>query len=703
MSILEVQKEMLAEQILFYILHNNVIPTSEQIVQILKDRTRELDLNQPQSSQPVTQFAYREESSAKKINTLSRKVWDDLEVLYRALDYTERENARLSSTILTRLDLLSRRCSEMIARADRLLLTSENTAGLLNAVGDEFTDGSKVDTEETTALLDLEGGSVHNQYLRPEALISQDSYDLSRLRNRDVVTSILTAFTSPTPGTRDSQNTYLISGDARSWIYTVTSDRQNPVSIAVQIDFQNCLNGADYLKTRKITLSPFIVNNSVRVLLQYSKDKVSWLEIPSENPQRQIAGPTVFLTEEFEFKYLRIMMTKTHHTRLSQNGKYIHDFGIKELKISNVLNFYERESVFQSKVLSVDNITKASLSVACENIPTETSIDYYISFVVDGTTTEEQRVTPLNRDDLTSALTAEIGGIVPASSESAINLEDREFDGAQNPDLFTLDALATDAVRIWRNVGIKGALYSVRASDNRVTEAGWNYTDGTYSCYVQIIDPAGLTIDVGGSPIKIDGLPFSGRVTLSKGNHKVEIQERNWYSLEGLYRVTEFDPITKTFKGRQKKYGDRGFTLSREEGPESIVNYNVVDPLYPYNQKLLIEGLDYQAGFNSPEGRIYQGVSRFAAELPNQVALNLLENSDASQRDMFSIVQGRTEEAVSKFAVKWSAFNDENPRELFVIETLTGDRAQGVILRAVLKTTNPKKSPSLDGYEIRTI
>lgn len=705
MNILEKHKEYLAEQILLHILHNNIVPTAEQLIGILRARTSTLDLGQPQSSQPIVEFAYREESSANKVNKLSRSICDDLNVLYRTLASVEEQNEVLRSIVLPKLDSLSRKCAELLSRADRLLITAEDTTGLLHAVGDEFTDTSKIDLLRSTATIDLEGQTVHSRYLQADTLRIDDSYNLNNLRNGDILISVLTAGASPAPGTRDSENRYLLSGDSRAWIYTVSSERQNPVSIAVQINFSNCINGAEFLKTRKIVFSPFIVNNSVTVLLQYSKDGVLWQDVPSENPQRQIAAPTVFLTEEFEFKYLRVVMTKSHHTRLSGSGKYIHDFGIKEIKISNTLNFYERESVFWSNVLPVDNVTKASLSVACEHVPPETSIDYYIGFVINGESTELQRVDPLNRDDLTSALIAETGGISSSTGDAVINWADRSFDGAQNANLVTLDIFADEAVRLWRNVGVSDALYSTRQADTRITEAGWEYKDGTYTTYIQVTESGGLTIDIGGSPMVIDGVSSTGRIRLSRGVHKVEVLERNWYSLEGLYSVTSFDPITKTFTGSQRKYGDRGFTIQREEEPEIVVRYNVTDPLYPYNHKLLVEGLDYENNFDElSAGRIYRGVGRFAAFLPDQVSLNLLEGNDSLDRGQFSIVTGRSEgEAQLKFALKWTAVNEEEPRELFVIETVTGDRASGVILKAILKTTNPKKSPSLDGYEIRVV
>lgn len=715
MNISDVHLDLIAREILLRILEEGEIPSAETLVYLTDLRTEGLDLAQSEFAQEEPGVEYEEEASAGKFNKLSRLLVGDLAVLYRGFGDLEVGLSDVSHRTLLELQRLSRQTKDLISRANRLLLTTEKTGGLLNVVGDDFVDLEKVDEANTTAFVDLEGHTVHNQYFNSDELSTIDAFELSRLEESDVRITPLDPRIRRTPGTRDSVVNDILSESETPWIYTVTVPDQNSVGIEVRIDFTNAVNPLRGLvSTNKIVLDPYVVNNSLLVHIQHSMDGLIWEDIPVQDATRRVSGPTAYFVDNLEFLHLRIILTKDTHTRLDQEGGYVHDFGIRRLHISEVGSVYQQESELVSKqhiILDEEGnrkkFTKASLSVACEHIEPDTNIEYYIAFLDNVLSQGDyQRLVPLSREDANGPLVAEVDGILRTAATKTIDTTDPSFPGDTVDENYLLTgSVSTRSIEVWRNVGSNDRYYSVRQSDNRLVEGGWQYENGFYSTFVYVDTDGGLELDFGPTSIEVDGVRLTGLVRLSQGIHFIRTAEENWQSLEGLHSVVEFDELTSEFRGSQRKYGVDGFTIALTGVAEEVLDYRVIDRLYPYNHKLLIEGLDYSPNFAQDVVRQrYKGADRYAGLLMKRIDGADVENTiDALDYEKYAIVRAADNLVVSdRLLIKWKKReNTDVPREQFEVLTKTASFAEGLVFKAVFKTTNPRRSPSLDGYEIK--
>ena len=715
MTVSEVHLREVAREILIKVLQDGIIPSGEELAKLTKQRTEGLNLAQPRFTQGEPGVDYGEAASASKFNRLSKEIVGDLKVLYNSYLFGEQSLANSLDRTLLETQRLSRKVKSLLSRVNRLLLTTEKTGGLLNIVGDGFSDVSLIDTDRTTAHIDLEGQTIHTEYFRSDELSPMDAIDVSRITADKITITPLDQRVRRSPGTRDSSLTDILSPRDQPWMYTVSTTSSDPVPVEVRIDCSAAANpGTGLVKTYKITLDPFITNNSILVAVQHSRDGVTWADIPVTDPIRKIQSPTVYLVDGLEFRYIRVIMTRDTYTRLGPDGEYIHDFGIRRLGIHSVKNFYNPESVLISKphiVLDQNGnrkkFSKASLSVACEHVEPDTEIDYFIAFL-DQTLTEGefQRVVPLNREDISGPQIAEVSTASLLVTRE-IDTTSPAFPGDSLAENVLLESyVSTNNIELWRNVGSNRRFYTVRQSDGRIVEDGWRYDGSQYSTYIYIDEPGGQNFDFGPSPISIDGVSLTGEVRLSEGIHLVKVREENWYSLEGLMGVTEFDRATKQFRGTQTKYGDTGFTIPLDDPAEVDQNYRVIDPLYPYNHKLLIEGLHYSGNFEQDIVRQkYKGAARYAAHLGQKIADTDMErNIDSSDYSKFALIKADDGAGgvTTRIMVKWKELEGETPREQFLTaEKIPDSFAEGLIFKAVLKTTNPRRSASLDGYEIK--
>ena len=714
MTISDVHIRAIAKEVIIRILHEGIVPSASDILRIIDLRTKDLDLALPEFSQAEPSVEYGEEASASKFNDLSMKMVGDLFVLYNSYLEAERGLGDSTERALFELDRLSRKTKSLVSRANRLLLTTEKTGGLLNIVSDNFEETTLIDMDRTTAFVDLDGHSVHSKYFRNDELEVVDALDFEDIDVGGITVTPLSPQTTAASATRDSRLVDMLTPSDRPWMYQLTSTVPGQVGIEVRIDFQSVIPPTrEFLKTYKLILDPHITNNSLLVLIQSSKDGITWNDIPVADPTRRVNGPTIYMVEGLEFRFLRIILTRDTHINLDQEDNFIHQFGIKTLMIAEVGNVYLAESELVSEqhiVLKEDGtrkqFTKASLSIACEHREPDTDIEYFIAFL-DNTLTEGdfQRIIPLSREENSGALIAEVDAVSRATTETLIDTTAPAFPGDDIAATYVLeDAVASDMVEVWRNVGKNNRYYSIRQADNTVVEDGWNFDGTHYNTYAYIDQVGGQEFDFGPRPIWVDGVRLTGRARLSEGIHYVKVLGENWHSLEGLMGVSTFDELTGQFGGTSTVYGTNGFTVALTGAPTVTAGYNVIDPLYPYNHKLLIEGLDYNTNFDQDVARQqYRGVARYAGQLVQRVGNTDLEAADSQDYLKFAIVRGDDGigGVVNRVADKWAQLNAELPREQFELVSKTAAFAEGLVFKAIFRTTNPRRSASLDGYEIK--
>lgn len=709
MNIQQLYLEKITQEILLEMLKDGTIPSSPALAEALRDKKAERTLSAPVSVQPRVAVERFEQASAKKFNDIMTNVISDIDVLYDALLNTEQQVYLGGARTFKELSRLQKEAQRLNDRADRLLLITANTEGLLSIVGDSFDTTERINLEETTALIDTASGSAQLSYYEGTEITGIAELDLSRLRDEDIRVTPLDPALTRNPGTHNSSLVDMVRESDHPWMYTVASRSTVPsASIEVVIDLNRAVPDLQDLTINRISFKPYLTNNSILLAAQYSSDGVSWKAIPVTDPIRRLVGPTLYLFEDVSLRYLKFIITKdSPDSPIAAGSEY--RFGIEHVGIYSKKQSFVTSSQLVSAPLfplaqdgSYKNFSNAALSVACEHILPDTTIDYSIAFltVADNVTTQTSfyPVVPLNRENRNGQQIISIGDATKTSLSTKMDPSIRDFAFALNSEnVLTELTLSSSSPTVWRNVGFNDRYYSVYHADKTLVEAGWR-KDGAEYITNGFFEKA-TSIDFGRSSIEIDGQVVSGRIILSPGIHTFRVSEPNWYSLEGMNRVTSVDSSSHKIVGRRSYYGSLGLEGTFEDAPIIDQNYEKLDPLFPYNHKLLIEGLAYATTYQGE--RIYKGADMFAAYLPQR-----LSESDfglfGAQGDynIYSIVkrEGATADSIM---LKWTQNSEDSPREKIVIVEKAGEFAQGLVFKAVFNTSNPRRSPSLDGYTIK--
>lgn len=721
MNVSEARLRKVTQRILLEMLKDGIIPTAPKLLSAQRDVLGDRDSSQPLSNQPRESIGYREAASASKLNRMFDHAIDDLDVLYDSLLSSERGLEESFDRTLAELRRLDRLTKSLIGRVNRLLLTEKNTEGFLLTVGDDFVDTSKIDETRTTAFIDLAGQAVHGNYQFDGPAPVTNPIDLRRLTDRDITVTTLTPRSIGQPGIRGNlQN--MLTDSTEYWTYSCQlqnpGPQRPPMSIEVKIDFRNMAQPVGtVLHIGKIVFDPVITNNSILTLIQYSVDGVTWFDLPVENPTRRLNGPSIYTFGGVDLNLLRIVMTKE-----LPDGNNIYQFGIRHLGVFGLDGAYLNECELVSEMLylldadgNYEQFRQASLSLACEDRPGETDIEYSIAFKIpDGlgghTESEFFVVGPVDRNDRLKPLVVSVSDITETESTETIDTVD-SFMNDRNENNRVLTGVApTNSYQVWRNLGSKERLYLVRTPSGATIEAGWNYDGFSYSCYGYIADPNGKDMNFGPTKIEIDGAIRTGLVHLEQGFHFFKTAERNWVSLLGLTSVTSFDPVTLAFEGTQTSVGATGIEDTLADPLTVTAGYGVIDPLYPYNHKLIIEGLDYNENFDDQITRNrYSGVDRFAGWLMLPIPRAEFDNTaqDTSYGVFCTVTAEDALVRTDRICVKWiEPVAGEDPREEFMVVEKTPSNsedafAEGVVFKAKFMTSNPSKTASLDGYQIR--
>lgn len=707
----EIYLKKIAQQVLLEMLKDGVIPTSIALTEIIRETTSGKDLNMPLISQDRPVIGFGELASASKFNSIFSRIWDDIDALYDTALTMEQELGLGSARTEAELNRIEKEVRSLIDRADRLLLVANQTEGLLQVVGDNFQDTSNIDLSQTTAFVDTASHTVHGNYFITDAINLDTEMDLTRIGDADISITPLDTALRRQPGTHDSRPTDMLRDSDHPWLYKLeSSEPLASAGIEVLIDLRKAaIAPATSVSISKIAFDPHITNNSILVTVQHSIDGVSWNDVPVSDPIRKLIGPTTYLFESINLNYLKLIIAKDIYDEGLDS--FIYKFGIRHLGLYGVRDVFVEESTLISNPLAPTNpdgtpiqFTNVTLSKACEHIEPSTNIEYSVAFLLPGVGGYDQTdffpLIPLNRENLIGPQILSVAGSAEVTAASVIEneLADFPFKLDSTNRLLTGHEMGSAGVEVWRNLGYKDRLFSIVQPDGTALEAGW-HRDGPYYITYGLVDTlGGLVIDFGPSSIEVDGVDLTGRVSLSPGIHRFRVQEQNWYSLKGMTQVATIEPSIKRIKGTKASCGAEGLVTAPNETTEEL-DYTVIDPLYPYNHKLLIEGLSYSAAYQGP--RIYKGLARYAAFLPRAISesdMGLF--SKPTDYNVFSLVR-ITDNVAPRVMVKWSQYGSEDPREQFLLVTRTGDYAEGLVFKAVFKTTNPRRTASLDGYEIR--
>jgi hypothetical protein len=271
------------------------------------------------------------------------------------------------------------------------------------------------------------------------------------------------------------------------------------------------------------------------------------------------------------------------------------------------------------------------------------------------------------------------------NNERILNYQfkDTEYTGSGG-EAFSLDE---NRLVIFRNIGTKGLDPSNPDHIVRDVQRGWRFEDPWYVCVVEIANPEGMTIDVGDKPIIVDDIKYTGKIDNSvltgkygtkTGIHTIKVHKTNWRYV--VPNATTLDEL------------------------------RTLDPLYPYNHKLLIEGYDYDDAYPDTSIKIYTGVDLFAEMVMRKVSIFDMSNnvltddykSYALDRDAPNSHDLGNATPTRVIVLKTSLQQTDTENERFIIRFhRINQRKKYVRLKMELSTKDDKITPVAYGYKLK--
>lgn len=741
MNTSEIKAQKIIEQIIRTHLQNGEVPSLEQIEEEFNLIIEDQDLNSSNFTFEEWKISRKEESSAAKQNEMNTELVDDIDVLYKNLFGNSQRAIELFSRWQLKATSLENRLRELESRIERQLDISNQTT-FFDSLGDKFTDTKLVDQDRSSGVLfDLNHNIVTLNKEVPFKAGVVDRIFLNELRpDQAIFTSVTRTNVISSSNVDGTEPRFAFRDVNQFWKNHVSTSKKVPsviTEVLLSLDEPVSLSSLD------LFLHSSQSNSVTRVTPLYSKDGASFSLLPTELTTLEGLDKLSFKFSEIEFSFLKIVFEKKTHDFVSDN-LFVYEFGAREIALFNSV-FSNTTGTVISKPLSIvkenkelSRFNKISLNV-CEVVPEDTNLDYYIavgketadkqplwltteglSEDIDNDSDEDQRlwfpISPLGRVSPTHPTLLDFTSVSVNRKEDIGISFDREASTLISPaadfNLLILDGneivtetkTATDQryffgkpshhlldtqidsdinvnlenLSLWRNVGEKGIGLFDTTKKVRGIQAGWEFRAPYYYTTVLIESSDGLTIDVGNNPIFIDEIQYTKVIddsVLFQGIHTIKVHQDFWGEVE--------------------------------PGLSSLADLKSKDILYPFNQKLLIEGYLYDSAYPSKEEKIYEGVDRFASYLSEKVSIfdmiSSVSESDLSKFALDSDVSETTPDGVSRvFVVNINKNFADFMNEKFMLEFhLTDDLFSFLAFKAELKTEDTKLTPVLDEYAVK--
>lgn len=709
MSLVSTYKEYILENIMFQYLQDGIIPSAET----LEAKLTEYMLAHPDLSLPASKFSNFNinriagdgegvRSSAGLINNIINTFSNDITILTRELYGLAQSNESLYNRWIKEIERLVARAKTIEARIDNLLLLANDTEGYFAAFSEVLADLAYVDTENTTALVDILERTIT---ISPGSISGKrfTVFDTSNLTINDISFYPLTK-RSGTKYYNASQSSTLdkiLKFDTSSWSGVIVSSSPGPMIAELKIRLSN----TDTAELTKITIdsSAVTISSSTTITPQYSEDGYSWSVIPALDATKVFVNKLSWSFSPVAAKWVKFIINKPQ----SDGGQYQYLYNIKNIKFYGNSYYTEDGDYFYSSALSVNNqedtevtFTKVELDV-CETIPDSTSIEYYLSASKDNSTwTEWHPVYPASRnekylpsvvnfssytktDNLSSSVellnssheSSEVVSLVDAGGVVFPNVRDGSY-GLINT-MISVPAninyeLVANSIEAWRNVRVQD-VYPDTDTVNSVPR-GWRLDGDVYSCYFEIVTSAGFILNLGNTVCILDGQEVTGSINVLQGVHKFETLSNNWLDLSGNFSTSP----------------------TNEESIKSI------DSLYPYNHKYLIEGFKYSSLYSG--NKVYLGTDKSAEYYCRRVSLFDLENNNPG-RGTFAIKNIGTSSTILGVILNRDLTNSDFTNERCIVSwsQFNGDSElyKYIKLKAILNSEDIAKTPVITAYKVK--
>lgn len=702
MSLSETYREYLIEKIILTYLYDGEIPTPDQV---------EIDLATYQETHPdlsVPSFKYKdlsvergEGSSADKIKEITSVFTSDTIPAIREIYNVASINSRYYDRWQRELSRLNIRAKRLEDKVDSLLLLTNNTEGYFGAVEDNFADMSLVDTENTTA-------SVNSQEQRVTLNAGSEIGTITQI-NTTKLTSNDVAFY---PLNRDSSTRYYPVGignnlhqvfktENTSWVGKIVSSK--PGSMTSELKAKISSEDQEISKVSVVVYSPNTSNRST-ITIQYSTDGYNWFLPSTLETTKSFKGVISWSFPPISLRWIKFIIYKPYSDS-SNLDHYEYMYSIRSIKLFSNAYHETRGTLFYSSSLSAENADgdtlgffKAELNT-CQFTPNETSIRYSLAASKDNSTwTDWHEIVPF--DDSLSSLPKVVNFAGISLYDNTLEDTDTVYSSLEAGQLTSLlddsdvqyrftkpniaiintkivvpstieENIVANTIQVWRNIRVPDSYpdtYKVRD-----VARGWTLEGQKYSCYFEILSASGRIVDFGDRSCIIDGQERTGIVNLASGVHKFETLAENWHDISN-----DISNITN----------------------ESYLQS--IDPLYPHNHKLLIEGIPYPVGFEGEQ--IYFGMDLSAAYYCTRTTMfNLYE--DSSKFNVFAIKNIGTSDNILGVFMRYDPNNTDYINEYSIIKWQSADTNvtsyKYIKLKAELSSDNTDVSPEITGYRIK--
>lgn len=698
-------------------LKDGTVPTADQLTEDLETyQETHPDLSLPRSKFTDFSVDRGSESSASHMQDIADVISDDVSVIVKEIYRLATTSNKFYERWSFESKRLAAKAQKLEQRVDSLLLLANNTAGYFATVGDVFTDMNLIDTDNTTAYVNVDEQSVTlNPGTEEAGTVKQ--VDTTELTELDVSFYPLTRRPGVSVFDVSDKNSLIQAFKTidSTWVGKITSDVSGEMTCELKAHVSK---GTD-LEISKLAIDytgPTSPDKST-VTAMYSQDGYNWYVVPTTDATKPLVSNMSWTFSPVSLQWIKFIFYKS----APDSGQYEYDFSCRHIRLYTVSYYQDRGNLFVSKALSATdtqgNIIGFNLTQldTCENIPNDTDIKYYLSASKDNSTwTSWTAIMPSGQDGIKYPKVLNFSGagekttndsdVVELNSSYNANTLVTEFDSSITVDGASRTILQyrfkdttfasvntaipassdedpdtiSNSVTLWRNIRVKDSYPDT--SLVRGTIRGWGKKEKNYSCYFEVLDSNGKLLDFGDKECVLDGQSITGVVKVPAGVHKFETLPEHWFDIADNYTALGVADVLT------------------EETLKSI------DPLYPHNHKLVIEGFPYHENFQGD--KVYPGTDYSGEFYSNRTSLFNIENN-INDYGYFAIrgVGKNDEAATLSIIVRYDPNDPDYTNELFLAKWRTGQSGNEMYkyikLKAEFLTDTTALTPTFSSYRIK--
>lgn len=745
MSIENVYKDLILDQLIQDTIKAGEVPDSLEIQEEFEALIATLDLTKPQFDQTQYYITPKEKASAGKFNNTFKNMRQDIRVLYKEMLELGNKSINSFERWHAEARVLEKRLLDLESHITDLLLLIQDTDGYFGFVQDNFTDTSLIDQSLTTTSVDIK-----NQIIS----LSKTGTSVTRLflNNIDPINVTFKVRNSVDFLSRiDGTNTALVNlfhQTSDIWWTQIQMSTQKPVVCELLIKLSDT---SVSLSRIDVDLHDSSQSSSMNITPLYSIDGFNFSQLPTNTYNQDIKSSGTFQFSPIEATFIKFILVKQGSDPSNQQNKFVYEFGFKQISFySESFSANTTQQLITNVLFVIDSIgnplefSKLTLDT-CERIEVDTNINYFITasnnpnVPVDDNIVWHQ-ITPLKRIDPINPVVLDLGDIdlqtigddetltisyfgrntnsdfinpsnsfnlLSQGSSNVINevvttpilirysfvnsndrilnyqIKDSNYIGSGSGNALVIDDID---IILFRNKGAKGFSDLDSTSKVRDIQKGWGFLDPYYSTVIQILNPNGISIDVGDKAIIIDEVSYTNKIDnkilfgvsgTQTGIHHISVHKDNWLSVE---------PNLTTLSALK-----------------------AADNLYPFNHKLLVEGYQYDSSYPINSEKLYVGVDIFAEILMKQSSVFDLAHNIAQDNYNYYALDKDTSGTHNGGNLPTTVFllkvNDQNPdfqNEEFVLKfKVINQKYKYLRLKAELSTEDQGITPALTAYKIK--